>query len=141
MKEIHDEFKDNGFGIIGVIIDVNNGNTKCKEFIKAKKILGENNIKYPNVLLDDKFKASTTGAVFLIPTTIFVDSKGNIIGDIIETVYSKEQYITIIKEILNNKDEDFSNNTKPIIREADSQHSENSYCTIDGKCYVKKENE
>lgn len=109
LQEIHDEFKNNGFGVIGVIIDVNNENTKAKEFIKAKNILDENNIKYPNVLLDDKFKACTTGAVFLIPTTIFVNSKGNIIGEIIETAYSKEQYTTIIQELLKDIDGDFSN--------------------------------
>ena len=140
LQEIHDEFKSKGVGIIGVIIDVNNEDTKDKEFIKAKKILNENNIKYPNVLLDDKFKASTTGAVFLIPTTIFVDSKGTIIGNIIETAYSKEEYTIIIQEYLKNKERDFSNNTNPIMKEEDLQHVENSYCTIDGKCYVKREN-
>lgn len=141
LQEIYGEFKDKGLGIIGVIIDVNNENVKDRDLIKAKNILDENNIKYPNVLLDSKFKSCTTGAVFLIPTTIFVDSKGKIIGEIIETAYSKEEYITIIQELLKNIDGNLSNNSKPIMAEADLEHVQNSYCTIDGKCYVKKENE
>ena len=62
-------------------------------------------------------------------------------GDIIETAYSKEQYITILQELLKNIDAGYSNITNPLINKVDVQHSEKSYCTIDGKCNIKKENE
>ncbi|NFO03416.1 TlpA family protein disulfide reductase [Clostridium botulinum] len=138
LQEIYEEFQGNNLGVIGVIIDVAKENTRVKDLIKAKKILDENNIKYPNILLDSKFKACTTGAVFLIPTTIFVDRQGNVIGDIIETAYSKEEYIKIIKEILNNTVEESGNNMKKTTLNDILTHSEENYCTIDGKCEVRK---
>lgn len=56
---------------------------------------------------------------------MFVDNKGNVIGEIIESVCSKEEYIDIIKNIL-------ANNTDFKVK------YNNLSCSIDGKCEIKR---
>lgn len=53
--------------------------------------------------MNNTFVEYAKGKLFVIPTTVFVDSQGNVIGEIIESVYSKEQYIDIIKKLLNSR--------------------------------------
>lgn len=131
LQEIYNEFKEEEVGMLGVIIDLNTETPKQKILEKTLKILDESGVKYPNVLLDTGFKEYISDKVFLIPTSIFVDSKGNVIGDIIESAYAKEEYIKIIKELLNN----------PNNHSAKIEHPQNNCCTIDGNCNINQDSE
>lgn len=124
LQEIYDEFKEDNLGMVGVIIDVPIEKTEGKEFYKAKKILDEHNIQYPNVQLDQKFKECTTGKIFFVPTTIFVDHEGKVIGDLIESAYSKNEYVQIINQMLRGNDQN----------RIDDPSIVGQRCTLDGKC-------
>lgn len=125
LQEIYDEFKSYNVGVLGIVSDLKIDSYKEKDLKKAITIIEENNIKYPNIFADSTFVEYATGKLFVIPTTVFVDSKGNVIGEIIESVYSKEEYIDIIKNIL-------TNNTDFKVK------YNNLSCYIDGKCEIKR---
>ncbi|MGL5414902.1 MAG: TlpA family protein disulfide reductase [Clostridium sp.] len=122
LQEIHDEFKNRDVGILGIIFDVTNENPKNKDWEKALKILNENKIIYPNILLDNDLKEDIKDKVFLIPTTIFVDRNGTVVREIIEAANSKSEYVEIIEAILNGNKE---NKNKKTIGEK---------CNINGSC-------
>lgn len=125
LQEIYDEFKSYNVGVLGIVSDLKMDSYKEKDLKKAITIIEENNIKYPNIFADSTFVEYATGKLFVIPTTVFVDSKGNVIGEIIESVCSKEEYIDIIKNILaNNADFKVKYN--------------NLSCSIDRKCEIKR---
>ncbi len=125
LQEIYDEFKDENIGVLGIVSDLKMDSFKEKDLKKAIAVIEENNIKYHNIFADSTFVEYAKGKLFVIPTTVFVDNKGNVIGEMIESAYSKEQFVDIIKKILN-KDTTF------VIENS------NLSCSIDGKCEIKK---
>ncbi|MGL5695334.1 MAG: TlpA disulfide reductase family protein [Peptostreptococcaceae bacterium] len=125
LQEICDEFKSYGVGILGIVSDLKMDSYKEKDLKKAISIIEENHIRYPNIFADSLFVEYATGKLFTIPTTVFVDSSGNVIGKIIESACSKEEYIDIIKSILDDNT-DFKVNDS------------NISCSIDGKCEIKR---
>ncbi|MGL5313267.1 MAG: TlpA disulfide reductase family protein [Peptostreptococcaceae bacterium] len=125
LQEISEEFKSYNVGVLGIVSDLKMDSYKEKDLKKAITIIEENNIKFPNVFADSTFVEYATGKLFTIPTTVFVDSQGNVIGEIIESACSKEEYIDIIKNILHN-------NTDFKVKD------NNISCSIDGKCEIKK---
>lgn len=127
LQEIYNEFKDDNIGVLGIVSDLKFNNFKEKDLLKAKDILHQNNIKYPNIFVDSELVKYITGKLFVIPTTLFVDNKGNIIGDIIESACSKEEFVAIIKNILN---DDTTTDFK-------FENHDNISCSIDGKCEIK----
>lgn len=125
LQEIYDELKKENIGVLGIISDLKLDNYKDRDLKKAIGILKENNITYPNIFADNTFVEYAKGKLFLIPTTVFVDNQGNVIGEIIESAYSKQEFIDVINKLLNNE-----SNFKIDIR--------NLSCSIDGKCELKK---
>ncbi len=125
LQEIYDEFKSYDVGVLGIVSDLKIDSYKEKDLKKAISIIEENNIKYPNVFADSTFVEYVTGKLFVIPTTVFVDKQGHVIGEMIESACSKEEYINIIKDILADKTD---------FKVKDSNIS----CSIDGKCEIKR---
>ncbi|MGL4451796.1 MAG: TlpA family protein disulfide reductase [Sarcina sp.] len=101
LQEIYDEFQVANVGVLGIIFDVNDELKQKKALEKAVDVLQKNQITYPNILLDDNLKEEIKDKVFFVPTTIFVDKNGKVIGNIIENACSKAEYIEKIEEILN----------------------------------------
>lgn len=124
LQEIYDEFKNHNIGFLGIVSDLKINNYKDKDLKKAISVVKKNNVKYPNIFADEEFVNYFTGKLFFIPTTIIVDDKGNVIRDIIESAYSKDEYIEIIKKVLDNN---VSFNLK----------NSGLVCSIDGKCEKK----
>lgn len=65
--------------IIGLICDVENYNDS-QTIEDAKKILREANANFVNLLPDEKLKKYLE-TVYAVPTTIFIDGQGNMIGE------------------------------------------------------------
>lgn len=74
-----DELPDN-VQLIGIAIDV--GGTDTSEFKLARQIVDEAGVTYPNLIVTEDF-SNILGTLVGVPTTIFVDSKGNRIGEVI----------------------------------------------------------
>ena len=65
--------------IIGIVCDVRDKND-TETINAAKKITADANVKFVNIIPDEGIMSYLDG-VEAVPTTIFVDSEGNIIGE------------------------------------------------------------
>ena len=102
IQELADELKGRGFGVIGIAGDVyTNGTVNAKLLEKAKKIVKDAKVKYSSVIPDENLK--NDGALTYIsgyPTTFFVDSKWNIVGDVITGSLTKDEFKKVIESAL-----------------------------------------
>lgn len=90
-NEIYEKYKSKGLEIVGVSLDQ-------EGWDKVKPFLAKSKISYPVVV--DGFKAAEEyGEVSVIPTTFFVDKKGNITRKHIGLL-NKQSFEEIIKEML-----------------------------------------
>lgn len=103
LQEIYEEEQIHNMGMLGIVLDVKDECHKDKEMDQVRKILKDNNVKYPNILADYEFRAAISDKVFNIPTTVFVNREGKVISEMIESAYTKEQYKQFIKQIVENK--------------------------------------
>ena len=101
LQFIFEKYRDDGVGVVGIVTDLFTEKPNEKNLLAAKQIIKDNSITYPNVFLNRELKDYLTDKVFLVPTTFFVDNKGNVIGDVIENVCTKEQLEERIVQIKN----------------------------------------
>lgn len=98
-----EELKDKGFDVIGIVADTVDENfTENKANIElAKTIVIQTGVKYTNLITNEGL--SRILPVSAYPTTLFVNSKGNIIGEVLIGSKSKEEYKQIILSLLDNQ--------------------------------------
>ena len=99
LQSVFEEYKDDGIGVLGIVIDLFTAEPHEKNLFTAKKILQENSITYPNIYLDKDLKAYLSNKVFLVPTTFIVDSSGYLVGEVIENVCTKQRLEEILSQI------------------------------------------
>ena len=90
-QKVYDKYKKKGFELVGISLD-EKGWSVVKPFIEKYKMT------YP-VVLDDGTVAGAYGGVSAIPTTIFVDRKGNVSESHIGYM-SEQDFETKIKKLL-----------------------------------------
>jgi thiol-disulfide isomerase/thioredoxin len=78
-----------GTRLVGLVADATDGNT----INLAKQIVSENGVTYQNWLPDDALLGYVNDNITGVPTTIFVDSNGNIVGDAVVGVQSIDDYL------------------------------------------------
>ena len=102
IQELADEYKDKGFEVIGIAGDVySNGQVDAKLLDKAKKIVKDTKVKYPSLIPDDNLKYnSVLQYITAYPTTFFVDSEGNIVGNVIIGSLTKDEFKKVIEDTL-----------------------------------------
>lgn len=101
IQSLYEEFQGEGVNIIGIISDTPD---KDNEEL-AKRIVSAKGAKYTNIIPDEAITNNVLHNISAVPTTLFVDEEGNMIGDLVVGARSKEQYkAEIIKrlEIINN---------------------------------------
>lgn len=96
LEELYQEMKDTGVNLVGIVTD--GDDEKRKENIE--KIIEMTGVTYPNIIPDDVLKKGLLSNVIGYPTTVFFDSKGNVVGKEIVGAASKDQYKKVIEERL-----------------------------------------
>ncbi|HAK68510.1 MAG TPA: hypothetical protein DCM57_02495, partial [Treponema sp.] len=86
--------------IVGLVCDVNSENDS-EGISDAKTILQDAGATFTNIIATDSLNSFLTGVQF-VPTTIFVDSKGNVVGDPIVGA-NMNAYKEAVKSYLSNK--------------------------------------
>ena len=88
MKDLGELYKSlpKDTGLISICVDGK------EEPDLAKKILKKNNCDFKALLPDDKLNTTILNKVSGVPTTLFVDSNGNVLGDPIVGSRSKDKY-------------------------------------------------
>ncbi|WP_066504573.1 TlpA family protein disulfide reductase [Abyssisolibacter fermentans] len=98
LEELYKEMKEQGVNIVGIVSDATNE----KNEKNARKIIERTGVTYSNIIPDEVLKKGLLNQVIGFPTTVFFDSKGNIIGKEIVGAASKEYYKKAIEERLEN---------------------------------------
>lgn len=88
LQSLYEEVQGDGVNIIGIVSDTPD---KDNEEL-AKKIVSTKGVKYINIIPDETIINNVLHNISAVPTTLFVDEKGKIIGDLVVGARSKEQY-------------------------------------------------
>ncbi|MCY6355689.1 TlpA disulfide reductase family protein [Clostridium sp. ZS2-4] len=97
LQKLYEEVKKENINILGIVADTSDDEENQE---LAKRIVKEKGVAYTNIIPDEKLQNGFLKDVSGVPTTIFVDSKGNIIGKPIVGSRGKEEYKKEIQERL-----------------------------------------
>ncbi len=103
LGELNREYADRGFQIVGIVIDgYHQDEAKFKEQLgMARAIADYTKADYPHLLpVSIELNEAYLSNIQVVPTTFFVDSKGNLIGEEVTGSRSKADWIKIIDEVL-----------------------------------------
>ena len=96
LQKLSNELSSKGIGVIGLVGDVN-GDDGLDE---AKLIVTKKKINFLNLLPNDKIRDELLSKIKGYPVTIFLDSEGNIVGQVIVGARSADEYKSTALEIL-----------------------------------------
>lgn len=97
LQKLYTEIKTLDVNLIGIIADTPN----AKNERLGKNIIAQTGVKYQNIIPDKLLAKNLLSKHNQIPTSIFVDQKGNIINeDPIVGSRDKNTYLNYIKELL-----------------------------------------
>lgn len=101
LGELNAEYADKGFQIIGLVSDTLNqdGTISDSQVQTAKDAVAATKADYTH-LLPSQDLFGLLSQVSAVPTTLFVDKDGAQVGYAIMRAYSKEEWVTIIDEML-----------------------------------------
>lgn len=102
LEALSKQYADKGVQIVGVPVDIidNGGEVNQATMDKAKEIVGKTGVTYKQIVPNKTMIEPLLGKVSAIPHTIFVDEKGNQVGNAYQGSRSKEAWETIIKELM-----------------------------------------
>lgn len=93
LEEIYKERKDAGFNLIGIVTD---GETALED---AKFILDKKGVNFANIIMEKSLEEGFVSKISGTPTTVFVNSKGEIVGEPILGGREKSVYDAAIDEV------------------------------------------
>lgn len=98
LAEISDAYDTAEFQLIGIISDV--AEDADEELMnEAKELIAQTGANYPHLLLNESLYYNLLSSVSAVPTTFFVNQKGEVLGYVMGA-YEKENWEAIINELL-----------------------------------------
>lgn len=98
LGEIAASYDTEEFQIIGIISDISKESGQ-EDIENAKELIAQTEANYPHLLLNESLYSNLVGAIDSVPTTFFVNQKGEVLGYIIGA-NSKETWEEVINELL-----------------------------------------
>lgn len=98
LGEIAASYDKADFQLIGIVSDVNDRSSD-KEIQNAKDLIAQTKANFPHLLLNESLYMNLVGAVDSVPTTFFLNNKGEMLGYLIGA-REKESWVAIIDELL-----------------------------------------
>lgn len=98
LGEIANSYDAKDFQMIGIISDVAEAADDI-QINNASDLIGQTRADYPHLLLNESLYSNLVGAVDSVPTTFFVNQKGEVLGYVIGA-NSKEFWEDTINELL-----------------------------------------
>jgi thiol-disulfide isomerase/thioredoxin len=89
-----------GAAIVGLVCDAVDNET----IDLAKEIVGKTGVGYRNIIPDEALTKYLNDQITAVPTTLFIDSHGHIVGDAIIGSQDAETYMDAIRSLLDNAD-------------------------------------
>ena len=103
LGELADEYAERGVQLVGIVYDTLDARTGLADdamMTLARTISAETGADYPMQVPSDILVPDVLGALTAFPTTCFLDSEGNLVGDIVIGSKSKENWVKIIDDRL-----------------------------------------
>lgn len=96
LAALHQELKEQNVNVVGIVVD-GMGNES-----QAQAILDSAGVTYTNIVPDDEkfLKEFLYQVATAVPTTIFVNEKGEFVGKAVVGARDKEQYAQLVKQRL-----------------------------------------
>ena len=100
LVRLREQYKDLGFEIIGLASDLldPNGETDPDLLEEAREIVTDLDVTYPILILTGEIRKEMQ--IIATPTTFFVNSKGEVIGDVIMGTRSEAEWDRLIRDLL-----------------------------------------
>lgn len=108
LEKLHQQMKDKGVNIVGVVLDAadEKGNVDETAVEKAKVLAEKTGATYPFLVPDSTYMNGRLTGIQAVPETFFVDKDGNIVGETYSGSASLEDWVeTVEKELTNLKGE------------------------------------
>lgn len=100
LQKLSEDMKDQGVAVVGII-----GDTPDSENEEAARaIIAEKGVEFTNIIPDEALIGGLLTHIDAYPTSIFLDSKGNILGAPVVGAHSAEDYKEIIEGMLSQMD-------------------------------------
>ncbi len=99
LEKLRSELADQGFGIVGVVLDGADqlGNPVPEAISKAHELADKTGASYPFLLPDSSGMNGRLAGVDAVPETFFVDSEGNIVGQVYLGAHSLADWTEIVE--------------------------------------------
>lgn len=103
LDRLYKKYQDDGFGIVGVCVDIVNDENKVLEdnLEKGKYIIEDTGVTYPCVYAP--YEVNDVYDFSAYPTTLFIDSEGNVLRDPVLGSDSESGWTKTIEKVLKNK--------------------------------------
>ncbi|MCT4618415.1 MAG: hypothetical protein N4A62_03390 [Marinisporobacter sp.] len=88
--------QESGVNVLGIVAD-GMGND-----LGALQILKKSNVTFTNIIPNEKFMNDFVNKTNVVPVSLLVNSKGEILGELIVGSRTKEEFQKIIEEALKN---------------------------------------
>ncbi len=92
MQEIEEKYKDKGVRVLGILAD--------SEVDTGKSYMSKKGAEYVNILPTDSLIDGFLDEIRYVPTTLLVNSKGEMVGEIIAGARSIKEFSKLIDEAL-----------------------------------------
>lgn len=104
LEQLHHDLADQGFGLIGVVLDGADptGTPDPKAIEKAKELAEKTGASYPFLLPDSSAMNGRLIGVDSVPESFFVDREGNIVGEVYLGARSLEDWTAVVQQELQN---------------------------------------
>ena len=102
LGQLKSEYQNKGVNIVGIVADVQNSDGSIPEegVAFAKEIVSQTGANYTHLLPSESLNNIILNNVAAVPTTVFVDSKGNRVGEEYVGSRDKQEWAEIIEELL-----------------------------------------
>lgn len=95
LGELSREYADRGFQIVGMVCDVTEAGNET-----ALQIVEETKADYTNVIASEDLMMNALQYVSSVPTTVFLDKEGNVVGEVYSGARDKTTWELIINQCL-----------------------------------------
>lgn len=96
LQAVYTEMKEKKINILGIVAD------GMSNDVGALKILKELNVTFTNIIPDENFIDDFVNKTDVVPVSLFVNSEGKIVGELIVGSRTKEEFKQIIEDTLKN---------------------------------------
>ncbi len=102
LADLEKELREDGVGFLGVVTDIVNsdGSIAEEEVSVARAIMDNSGSEYPNVFVDEALYNELLTKVQNFPTTFFVDSNGEVVGEGYVGARNIDEWRTVVEDEL-----------------------------------------